>query len=89
MIGLWPDSGKEREGFLTPARIDQPDRRRAYPLLQDRTGRTVQGATTSLPRTPMVLYVQTVSGPEGPIPAPNASTPDRVVLRVDRVRYFS
>jgi DNA-binding SARP family transcriptional activator len=126
MIGLWPSkSENEDEGYLTLARIDQPDRRHAYPVLMGRDGKVTHGAPVvgdytdwntyaiewrpdfvairlngrtildtrrserpiAIPHAPMYLYVQTVSGPDGPIPAPNSSTPDRVVLHVDWVKY--
>jgi DNA-binding SARP family transcriptional activator len=45
MIGLWPESGHEEEGFLTLARMDLPDRRRAYSEFKDRNGKMVTGTS--------------------------------------------
>lgn len=42
-----------------------------------------------IPHTPMCLFFQQDVGPTSSIPAPDASTPDQVIMHVDWVRYTS
>jgi hypothetical protein len=46
-------------------------------------------ARIAIPTVPMFLYMQMIPGPDGPVPAPNSDTPDRVTLHVDWARYTS
>lgn len=43
----------------------------------------------AVPTVPMFLYMQVVSGPDGPVPGPNKSTPSQVTMHVDWARYTS
>lgn len=48
-----------------------------------------RGPDVVLPTKPMNLFIQQAIGPWEGVPAPNASTPDEVVLHVDWVRYWA
>jgi beta-glucanase (GH16 family) len=45
------------------------------------------GGNVTIPTVPLHLYMQLVPGPTTVVPAPNASTPSKVVLYIDWVRY--
>jgi beta-glucanase (GH16 family) len=45
------------------------------------------GGSVTIPAASMHLYIQLVPGPNAIVPAPDASTPAKVVLSIDWVRY--
>ncbi len=49
---------------------------------------TTSTAGVVLPRLPLHLYFQQMVGPGEGVPAPNAGTPDRVVMHIDWVRVY-